>query len=73
MSLQFNGTLWDDRANFERWDPAAHIANWSTPQLVIHNDLDYRLPVSEGLAVFNALQVRGVPSRFLNFPDENHW
>ncbi|RPB07118.1 putative dipeptidyl-peptidase 5 [Morchella conica CCBAS932] len=68
----FNGTLWDDRANFERWDPAAHIVNWSTPQLVIHNDLDYRLPFPEGLAVFNALQVRGVPSRFMNFPDENH-
>jgi dipeptidyl aminopeptidase/acylaminoacyl peptidase len=41
--------------------------------LVIHNDLDYRLSVAEGLALFNVLQERGVPSRFLNFPDENHW
>jgi dipeptidyl aminopeptidase/acylaminoacyl peptidase len=46
---------------------------WTTPMLVIHNDLDYRLSVAEGLALFNVLQERGVPSRFLNFPDENHW
>jgi dipeptidyl aminopeptidase/acylaminoacyl peptidase len=39
---------------------------------VIHNELDYRLPITEGLAAFNALQSRGVPSRFLMFPDENH-
>lgn len=40
---------------------------------MIHNELDYRLPVSEGLAVFNILQELGVPSKFLTFPDENHW
>lgn len=39
---------------------------------VIHNELDYRLPISEGLAMFNVLQARGVPSKFLTFPDENH-
>jgi dipeptidyl aminopeptidase/acylaminoacyl peptidase len=68
----FQGTLWDNRENYERWDPAKYVKEWATPHLVIHNDLDYRLPVSEGLAVFNALQSRGVPSRFLTFPDENH-
>lgn len=41
--------------------------------LVIHSDLDFRLTVAEGLGFFNVLQERGVPSRFLNFPDENHW
>lgn len=41
--------------------------------LVIHSDKDYRLPVSEGVALFNVLQERGVPSRFVNFPDESHW
>lgn len=50
-----------------------NILEFATPELVIHSDLDYRLPVSEGLALFNILQLRGVPSRFLNFPDENHW
>lgn len=40
--------------------------------LVIHNELDYRLPVSEGLAMFNVLQARNVPSKLVMFPDENH-
>ena len=39
----------------------------------MHNTLDYRLPESDGIALFNILQTKGVPSRFLNFPDENHW
>lgn len=68
-----NGTLWDDRANYERWDPAAHVKNFSTPHFVVHNSMDYRLPESEGITMFNFLQERGVPSRFLSFPDENHW
>lgn len=68
----FGGPIWENRATYEKWDPATKLANWSTPQLVIHNELDYRLPISEGLAMFNVLQARGVPSRFLMFPDENH-
>ncbi len=66
------GTPWDNRELFEKWDPAAFVSEWATPQLVIHSELDYRLPISEGLAAFNALQTRSVPSRFLMFPDENH-
>ncbi|GMG23679.1 unnamed protein product [Aspergillus oryzae] len=75
MQHEFNGTFWDNRENYRRWDPSApeRILKFSTPMLIIHSDLDYRLPVSEGLSLFNILQERGVPSRFLNFPDENHW
>ncbi|PGH05947.1 hypothetical protein AJ80_08259 [Polytolypa hystricis UAMH7299] len=75
MEREFNGTFWEVRENYERFDPSAteNILRFATPQLVIHNDLDYRLAVSEGIALFNILQERGVPSRFLNFPDENHW
>ncbi|RPB15531.1 alpha/beta-hydrolase, partial [Morchella conica CCBAS932] len=69
----FEGKIWENRAGYSKWDPAALVTNWATPQLVIHNELDYRLPVSEGLAVFNILQELGVPSKFLTFPDENHW
>ncbi|PNP41399.1 hypothetical protein TGAM01_v207307 [Trichoderma gamsii] len=69
----FGGTLWDNREGYEKWDPARHTGNWATPQLVIHNELDYRLPISEGLAMFNVLQARGVPSKFVMFPDEHHW
>jgi dipeptidyl aminopeptidase/acylaminoacyl peptidase len=68
----YNGTVWESDS-YEKWDPMNHIANWSTPQFVIHNTLDYRLPESDGIGLFNILQARGIPSRFLNFPDENHW
>ncbi|KAJ5591514.1 uncharacterized protein N7459_001883 [Penicillium hispanicum] len=70
-----NGTFWANRDNYRRWDPSApeHILQFDTPQLVIHSSKDYRLPISEGLSLFNVLQERGVPSRLLNFPDENHW
>ena len=50
-----------------------HIAAWRVPTLVIHGALDYRVSEVEGLAMFTALQRRGVPSRLLHFPDENHW
>ncbi|KAI1416050.1 dipeptidyl peptidase [Hypoxylon sp. FL1857] len=69
----FGGVLWENRDNYARWDPAAFVGEWATPQLIIHSELDYRLPISEGLAAFNALQTRGVESRILIFPDENHW
>ncbi|KAF1956044.1 hypothetical protein CC80DRAFT_414931 [Byssothecium circinans] len=70
----YNGTLTEDwrGSAYDKWNPLNHVANWSTPQFVVHNTLDYRLPESDGLALFNLLQVKGVPSRFLNFPDENH-
>ncbi|KAI0022161.1 prolyl oligopeptidase [Xylariomycetidae sp. FL0641] len=67
------GTPWAQRERYARWDPSAFVGAWQTPQLVVHSELDYRLPVSEGLAAFNALQTRGVDSRLLVFPDENHW
>ena len=73
--VQNNGTYWDNRDNYRLWDPSSpeRILQWDTPMLVIHSEHDYRLPVSEGVALFNVLQELGIPSRFLNFPDENHW
>ena len=67
------GPYWTAMDNWEKWNPARFTSEWETPMLVIHNELDYRLPISEGLGVFNVLQERGVESRFLTFPDENHW
>ena len=60
-------------ADWRRWDPAEHLANWSTPELVIHNSKDFRICISDGLSAFNVLQARGVESQFLTFPDENHF
>ena len=67
------GPRWKALENWDKWDPSRYTENWHTPMLVIHNELDYRLPISEGLAMFNVLQERGIESRFLTFPDENHW
>jgi dipeptidyl aminopeptidase/acylaminoacyl peptidase len=57
----------------EKFNPADHVTRWKTPMLVIHGALDYRVPYSQGLATFTALQRQGVESRLLFFPDENHW
>lgn len=69
----FNQSSNEPGSPYYDWNPLRYIDNWATPHFVIHNDLDYRLPVSEGVMLFNLLQVKGVPSKFLNFPDENHW
>jgi len=58
---------------YARFNPVDHVDKWQTPMLVVHGSLDYRVPVEQGLATFTALQRRGVESRFLHFPDENHW
>ncbi|KAI8595141.1 Alpha/Beta hydrolase protein [Dissophora ornata] len=72
---EYGGVPWDPKAkeNYERWNPANFVQNWKTPTLVIHSDKDYRLPVTEGLATFTVLQRKSIPSRFVYFPDENHW
>ena len=67
------GTLWENPEGWAQWDPSRFAGNWATPHLIIHSDKDYRLTMNEGLSAFNVLQVRGVPSRLLTFPDENHW
>jgi dipeptidyl aminopeptidase/acylaminoacyl peptidase len=67
------GTLWDEPEHWVKWDPSRFTANWATPQLIIHSELDYRLTISEGVAAFNVLQSKGIESQFLTFPDENHW
>ncbi len=59
--------------NFEKHNPVNHVAQWQTPMLVIHGQLDYRVPYTQGIGTFTALQRRGIPSRLLVFPDENHW
>jgi dipeptidyl aminopeptidase/acylaminoacyl peptidase len=67
------GTPWDKPENYERFNPVNHVAKWKTPMLVIHGSLDFRIPYTQGIAVFTALQRRGIESRFLYLPNENHW
>jgi dipeptidyl aminopeptidase/acylaminoacyl peptidase len=60
-------------AGYAKHNPVDYVAKWKTPTLVIHGQLDYRVPYTQGLAVFTALQRLGVPSELLYYPDENHW
>jgi dipeptidyl aminopeptidase/acylaminoacyl peptidase len=70
---EMRGTPWDKPENFAKFNPAELVKNWATPELVIHGGHDFRLPETQGMGAFTALQRRGIPSRFLEFPDENHW
>ncbi len=71
---EHGGPPWGaNRDSYEKHSPHRLAANFKTPMLIIHNDLDFRVPVSEGQQLFTALQRQGVPSKFINFPDEGHW
>lgn len=70
---EFKGTPWDNPEMYTRWSPHMFVKEFKTPMLVIHGELDYRVPVGEGLQLFTALQRRGVESKLLYFPDEGHW
>ena len=61
------------RKGFEDYNPEYFAQNWNTPHLIIHGSKDYRIPITEGISAFTTLQIRGVPSKFLHFPNENHW
>ena len=67
------GTPWQNPENYERFNPVNHVKNWRVPMLVIHSQQDFRIPVEQGIAAFTALQRKGIESKFLYFPDENHW
>ncbi|HBL26747.1 MAG TPA: peptidase S9, partial [Acidobacteria bacterium] len=70
---EHGGPYWENADHFERQNPVRFVDRWKTPMLVIHGGLDYRIPDNQGIGAFNALQRRGIPSRFVHFPDENHW
>jgi dipeptidyl aminopeptidase/acylaminoacyl peptidase len=64
---------YEDPAAYERWNPVHHVTKWKSPMLVITGEKDFRIPYTQGLAAFTALQRRNIPSRLVVFPDENHW
>ena len=70
---EHGGPYHENPETYERFNPANFVKNWRTPMLVIHGETDYRVPVTQGIATFTALQRLGVPSRLLYYPDENHW
>lgn len=70
---EFKGLPWQTPEIHERWSPSVHAASFRTPTLVIHGELDFRVPYGQGLQLFTALQSNGVPSKLLIYPDEGHW
>ncbi|NOT62580.1 MAG: S9 family peptidase, partial [Acidobacteria bacterium] len=70
---EFKGVPWDNPEQYVKWSPHLHAKNFKTPTLVVHGELDYRVPIGEGLQLFTTLQRKGVPSKLLYFPDEGHW
>src|SRR5579875_2821411 len=71
---EHGGPPWGpNRKSYEKHSPHRYAQNFKTPMLIIHNDLDFRVPVSQGHELFTTLQRLGIPSKFINFPDEGHW
>ena len=66
-------TYYEDPQAYEKWNPVNYVANWKTPMLVVTSEHDFRIPYTQGIAAFTALQMRDIPAELLVFPDENHW
>lgn len=81
MASDFPSTLnvvlgafpWEDPQLLDQQSPLTYAKNFKTPTLVIHGELDYRVPVTQGFQYYNTLKVLGVPARLLYFPNQNHW
>ena len=73
---EFGGTPWTNPAGYQKFSPhmyAGEFGKFKTPTLVIAGEQDYRVPYTQSLEFFTALQRQGVPSRLVLFPDEGHW
>jgi dipeptidyl aminopeptidase/acylaminoacyl peptidase len=70
---EFGGPPWEKPEVYRAMSPSTYQQNFQTPTLVLHGALDFRVPDAQGLGMFTALQRRGVPSRYVFFPDEGHW
>ena len=76
VNWDLGGPYWKNpqvQRKYNQFSPHRFVGNWKTPLLVIHGEKDFRVPVTQGMEAFTAAQVRGIPSRFLYFPNEGHW
>ena len=73
FSKELGAFHWDDPPRVMRQSPHHYVKHAKTPTLVIHGELDYRVPATQALQYYNSLKAKGVESRLLYFPDENHW
>ncbi|HEY3823341.1 MAG TPA: S9 family peptidase [Bryobacteraceae bacterium] len=70
---EFGGMPWDSPEVYDKWSPSHFVKEFQTPTLVIHGELDFRIPYTQALELYTSLQMRKVPSELLIFPDEGHW
>jgi dipeptidyl aminopeptidase/acylaminoacyl peptidase len=70
---EFKGTPWTNEEMYSKWSPSYFVQNFKTPCLVIHGQIDFRVPVTQGFQLFTGLQRMNVPSRMIYFPDEGHF
>ncbi|QSQ22687.1 S9 family peptidase [Pyxidicoccus parkwayensis] len=70
---EHHGTPWENPEAYRKHSPAEFVSKWKTPMMVVHGGQDFRVVETQGLATFTALQRKGIPSKLLYFPDENHW
>jgi dipeptidyl aminopeptidase/acylaminoacyl peptidase len=70
---EFHGMPWDNPDMYAKWSPSNFVKDFKTPTLVMHGEIDYRVPVGQGLQLFTALQLQKVPSKLVVFPEEGHW
>jgi len=77
VNWEFGGPYWEEEAaaqkTYEKFDPSNFVAKWNTPIMIVQGGKDYRVPIGQGLEAFQAAQLRGIKSRLLYFPEENHW
>lgn len=69
------GAYWESKENksYTEFNPSTYVNNWNTPILIIQGGKDYRVPIGQGLQAFQAAQLKGIKSRLMYLPDENHW
>jgi dipeptidyl aminopeptidase/acylaminoacyl peptidase len=67
------GTPWENRQLYRKWSPSTYVDNFKTPMMIVHGGKDFRIPYTQAFELFTALQKMGVESRFVYFPEENHF
>ena len=70
---EFRGTPWSNPGQYRKHSPHRFASRFRTPTLVTHGELDFRVPVDQGMQLFTSLRRQGVEAKFLYYPDEGHW
>jgi dipeptidyl aminopeptidase/acylaminoacyl peptidase len=78
VNQDLGGAYWDKenvaaQKSYNEFNPVNYVTKWNTPMLIIQGGKDYRVPIEQGLGAFQALQLRGIKSKLIYFPNENHW